>query len=188
MRAAVIHPLKGVSGGHTGHGSIGSSYFGNFIKVEKWIFAMYGEKINTVLQLAFLNTNGISYFYITMSKKIDANLLRSYMMGAASPVRGSKTNSSMFGEEIDLHIDHVQFQGGKKDNKYALEYQLEALDSALDNAILKGKVELRIIHGIGKGKLKEEIHKVLVKHPQVKYFENTYHPRYGMGSTIVHFK
>jgi len=123
-----------------------------------------------------------------MSKKIDPGLLRSYMMGAASPVRGSKTNASMFGEEIDLHIDNVEFKGGKKDNKYALEYQLEALDAALDNAVLKGKVEIRIIHGIGKGKLKEEIHKVLTKHPHIKYFENTYHPRYGMGSTIVHFK
>ena len=123
-----------------------------------------------------------------MSKKIDTNLLRSYMMGAADPVRGSKTNTSMFGEEIDLHVDSTQFKGGKKDNKYAIEYQLEALDAALDNAIMKGKVEIRIIHGIGKGKLKEEIHKVLSKHPGIKSFENTYHGRYGMGSTIVHFK
>jgi hypothetical protein len=123
-----------------------------------------------------------------MSKKIDPSLLRSYMMGAASPVKGSKTNSTMFGEEIDLHIDNTQFKGGKRDNKYAIEYQLEALDAALDNAVVKGKVELRIIHGIGKGKLKEEIHKMLSKHPQVKHFENTYHARYGMGSTIVYFK
>jgi hypothetical protein len=123
-----------------------------------------------------------------MSKKIDTSLLRSYMMGAADPVRGSKTNSSMFGEEIDLHVDSTRFKGGKMDNKYAIEFQLEALDAALDSAVMKGKVELRIIHGLGKGKLKEEVHKILSKHPHVKYFENAYHPRYGMGSTIVHFK
>jgi hypothetical protein len=123
-----------------------------------------------------------------MSKKIDTGLLRSYMMGAADPVRGSKSNSSMFGEEIDLHVDSTQFKGGKKDNKYAIEYQLEALDAALDNAIMKGKVEIRVIHGLGKGKLKEEIHKILSKHPGVKSFENIHHARYGMGSTIVHFK
>ena len=123
-----------------------------------------------------------------MSKKIDANLLRSYLMGAADPIRGSKSNSSMFGEEIDLHVDSTQFRAGKKDNKYAIEYQLEALEVSLDNAVMKGKVELRVIHGLGKGKLKEEVHKILSCHPSVKYFENTFHPRYGMGSTIVHFK
>lgn len=123
-----------------------------------------------------------------MSKKIDTNLLRSYMMGAADPVRGSKSNTSMFGEEIDLHVDSTRFKGGKKDEKYAIEFQLEALEAALDNAVLKGKVELRVIHGIGKGKLKEEVHKILKRHSQVKSFENVYHQRYGWGSTIVHFK
>jgi hypothetical protein len=123
-----------------------------------------------------------------MTKKLDTNLLRSYMMGAADPVRGSKTNSTMFGEEIDLHVDSTQFKGGKKDNKYAIEFQLEALEAALDNAVMKGKVEIRIIHGLGKGKLKEKVHKILSRHPQVKSFENTYHSRYGMGSTIVYFK
>ena len=123
-----------------------------------------------------------------MSKKIDSGLLRSYMMGAANPVKGTKTNSSMFGEEIDLHVDSTRFKGGKMDNKYAIEFQLEALDAALDNAVMKGKVEIRVIHGLGKGKLKEEVHKILSRHPQVKSFENTYHSRYGMGSTLVYFK
>ena len=123
-----------------------------------------------------------------MSKKLDPDLLRSYMMGAANPVKGSKTNSSMFGEEIDLHVDSTRFKGGKMDNKYAIEFQLEALEAALDNAVMKGKVEIRVIHGLGKGKLKEEVHKILSRHPQVKSFENTYHSRYGMGSTIVYFK
>ena len=123
-----------------------------------------------------------------MSKKIDTNLLRSYMMGAADPVRGTKSGTSMFGEEIDLHVDSTKFKGGKSGEKYAIEYQLEALDAALDNAVMKGKVELRVIHGLGKGKLKEEVHKILSKHPQVRSFQNTYHERYGMGSTIVYFK
>lgn len=123
-----------------------------------------------------------------MSKKVDTNILRSYMMGAANPVKGGKTNTSMFGEEVDLHVDSTLFKGGKRDNKYAIEYQLEAFEAAIDNAVIKGKAEIRIIHGIGKGKLKDEIHKILRGHSQVKSFENTYHPRYGMGSTIVHFK
>ncbi|MCW3124743.1 MAG: hypothetical protein JWO03_401 [Bacteroidetes bacterium] len=127
-------------------------------------------------------------FAVIMSKKIDTSLLRSYMMGAADPVKGGKSNTSMFGEEIDLHVDSTKFKSGKKDEKYAIEYQLEALETALDTAVVKGKVELRVIHGIGKGKLKEEIHKILKSHPQVKSYQNTHHPRYGWGSTLVHFK
>ena len=123
-----------------------------------------------------------------MSKKLDSSLLRSYLMGAADPVRGSKSNASMFGEEIDLHVDSTRFKGGKMDNKYAIEFQIEALESALDNAVMKGKAEIRVIHGLGKGKLKEEVHKILTRHPQVRHFECTYHARYGMGSTIVYFR
>ena len=123
-----------------------------------------------------------------MSKKIDPNVLKSYMMGAADPVRGSKSFSSMFGEEIDLHVDSSQFKGGKKDNKYAIEFQLDALERSLDDAIVKGKVEIRVIHGLGKGKLKDEVHRILARHPHVKSFKNEYHSRYGWGSTIVHFR
>lgn len=123
-----------------------------------------------------------------MAKKLDPNLLRSYMMGAADPVKGVKSNASMFGEEVDLHIDSSQFSGGKKEEKYAIEYQIDALHTALDNAIMRGKLELRVIHGLGKGKLKDEVHKILRSHPHVKSFENAYHARYGWGSTIVHFK
>jgi hypothetical protein len=123
-----------------------------------------------------------------MTKKIDPNILKSYMMGAADPVRGSKSFSSMFGEEIDLHVDSSQFKGGKKDNKYAIEFQLDALERSLDEAIVKGKVEIRVIHGLGKGKLKDEVHRILARHPQVKSFKNEYNNRYGWGSTIVHFR
>ena len=123
-----------------------------------------------------------------MAKKIDTDLLRSYMMGASSPVKGGKSNSSMFGEEIDLHVDSTQFKAGKRDEKYAIEYQIDALHDALDRAVVQGKVELRVIHGVGKGKLKEEVHKIIARHPHVKSYENTYHNRYGWGSTIVHFK
>ena len=123
-----------------------------------------------------------------MPDSFDPNLLRSYLLGAANPIKGAKSNTSMFGEEIDLHVDSRKFKAGKMDEKYAIEYQLEALETAIDNALAKGKTELRVIHGLGKGKLKEETHKILAKHPCVKRYECSYHQRYGLGSTLVYFK
>jgi hypothetical protein len=152
------------------------------------IFTGCGNRINVHKHLALLEVCILDGSFAAMGRKFDPNLLRSYMMGAADPVRGSKTNTSMFGEEIDLHVDSRQFSGGKRDNKYAIEFQIDALEAALDNAITKGKVELRIIHGIGKGKLKDEVHRILARHPHVKSYENSYHARYGWGSTIVQFK
>ncbi|HWB63725.1 MAG TPA: Smr/MutS family protein, partial [Chitinophagales bacterium] len=61
-------------------------------------------------------------------------------------------------------------------------------EKALDKAIASGRLEFRVIHGYGKGKLKEEIHKILKKHPHVRSFENSYHSRYGYGSTLIYLQ
>jgi DNA mismatch repair protein MutS2 len=70
----------------------------------------------------------------------------------------------------------------------ALFYQLEQFEAALDRAIAAGKMEFRVVHGHGKGKLKQEIYKLLDKHPQVRSYENTYHSKYGYGSTLIILK
>jgi dsDNA-specific endonuclease/ATPase MutS2 len=42
-----------------------------------------------------------------------------------------------------------------------------------------------IIHGVGKGRLKEMIHARLKRHSDVEHFKNEYHERYGWGATEV---
>ena len=81
-------------------------------------------------------------------------------MGAANPNTGGKFDS-FSADVVDLHIYDESFVNGKKDEKYALEYQLEAFEKIIDNAIVQRKREIRIIHGNGKGKLRDEIHKML---------------------------
>jgi dsDNA-specific endonuclease/ATPase MutS2 len=44
-----------------------------------------------------------------------------------------------------------------------------------------------VIHGLGKGKLKNEIATRLINHPEVKTFKNEYHPKYGFGATEIIF-
>ena len=120
------------------------------------------------------------------STEFDPEVLRMYMMGATNPGYSSKIESSA--EVIDLHLENVSTSRGAVAPHDALFVQLDKFEEALDRAIASGKFEFRVVHGFGKGKLKEEIHKILAKHPQVRSFANDYHSKYGHGSTIIYLK
>ena len=47
--------------------------------------------------------------------------------------------------------------------------------------------KLKIIHGVGAGILRKEIHRRLSKKTEVKYFEDADKERFGFGSTIIYF-
>lgn len=116
----------------------------------------------------------------------DPELLRMYMMGATNPGFSSKIESNC--DVIDLHLENVNTGKGNIAPYDALFFQLDKFEEALDRAIASGKFEFRVVHGLGKGKLKEEIYKLLDKHPQVRSYDNNYHSKYGYGSTIIYLK
>jgi dsDNA-specific endonuclease/ATPase MutS2 len=45
-----------------------------------------------------------------------------------------------------------------------------------------------VIHGVGTGKLRDEIHEILRTKREVKSFINRYDPRYGYGATEIFFQ
>ena len=45
-----------------------------------------------------------------------------------------------------------------------------------------------VIHGVGSGKLRDEIHEILRAKRKVKSFVNRYDPRYGYGATEIFFQ
>jgi DNA-nicking Smr family endonuclease len=52
----------------------------------------------------------------------------------------------------------------------------------------RGIYQVRIIHGKGRGVLRQTVHALLAKHPQVRSFTLD-HPQYGgWGATIVYLK
>lgn len=81
---------------------------------------------------------------------------------------------------IDLHL-YEKFP-------YPLSTQLEHFEREMDKALVLGLSNITVIHGIGGGVLKSEIHKLAKKHPHVESFINEYHPLYGFGSTKITFK
>jgi len=89
---------------------------------------------------------------------------------------------------IDLHLPSSLTESGSFDPRFALQMQLDLFESELDKALVNGEVEIVVIHGIGSGVLKTEIHKLAKKHPHVATCVNEYHPLYGFGSTKITFK
>ena len=115
----------------------------------------------------------------------DPELLKMYMMGGTNPGFSNKMENA--DDIIDLHLEKTHLSKKNIPSQDALFYQLEEFEKAMDKAIAAGKLEFRVVHGLGKGKLKEEICKLLEKHPEVKSYKNEYHSRYGYGSTIIFF-
>ena len=89
--------------------------------------------------------------------------------------------------EIDLHIEQLGGNAKKMSNAEILRIQLFHFDQYMLKAIRLGVERVFIIHGIGKGKLRDAIASRLIQMPEVRTFRNEYHHRYGYGATEVIF-
>jgi hypothetical protein len=89
---------------------------------------------------------------------------------------------------IDLHLPSRITDSPEFEPRYALQIQLDIFETELDIALVNGETELVVIHGIGNGVLKKEVHKLAKKNPHVDTCINEYNPLYGFGSTKITFK
>lgn len=91
-------------------------------------------------------------------------------------------------DEVDLHIEVLEKNWKGMSNIAILAVQLNAFQRYLELAISHHQHKLVVIHGVGKGKLRDEIHQVLKQTPEVANFVNQYHPKYGYGATEITFR
>ena len=92
-----------------------------------------------------------------------------------------------FVSEIDLHIERLTERHAKLSNSEILRIQMSHFEAFLSKAVRMGVPSVFIIHGVGKGVLKDAISQRLKQHPNVAEFRNEYHPKYGWGATEVFF-
>jgi hypothetical protein len=90
-----------------------------------------------------------------------------------------------FVPEIDLHIENLTDRSAKMSNAEIMRIQLSHFESYMDKALRVGAERVFIIHGVGKGRLRDTIATRLMQMEFVKTFHNNYHPRYGFGATEV---
>jgi hypothetical protein len=93
-----------------------------------------------------------------------------------------------FQPELDLHIENLTSEHHKLNNNEIINVQLFHFEQYIFKAIRLGIDRVFIIHGVGKGKLRNEIATRLVQMDHIKTFKNEYHPRYGYGATEVIFE
>jgi hypothetical protein len=90
--------------------------------------------------------------------------------------------------EVDLHIEKLTDNWKSLNNFEKLTFQLKTLEKYLDLAIAHHQHAMIVIHGVGTGKLRDEIHEILRLRREVKSFVNQYHPAYGYGATEIYFQ
>lgn len=89
---------------------------------------------------------------------------------------------------IDLHIEKLTENWQRMSNFEILTLQLKTFEKYYHLAIVHHQPSLIVIHGVGEGKLRNEIHELLRTKKEVKNFVNQYHPRYGYGATEIWFQ
>ncbi len=87
--------------------------------------------------------------------------------------------------EVDLHIEQLTDDSVKMGNHDKLNLQLDYFAKCLDAAIVHKFKKITFIHGVGQGRLKEEIHKAINEsYPGVKIQDAPF-KKFGMGATEV---
>jgi hypothetical protein len=89
-------------------------------------------------------------------------------------------------EVVDLHIESLTDDYTGMSNAEIVNLQLTAFRRAMDKAIVSRLHKITFIHGVGKGKLKEELRKELNHYPGASYRNAPMH-KFGFGATEVVF-
>ncbi len=118
------------------------------------------------------------------------NLFPDYEGTYQKPIDASqiKANLPPARSVIDLHIEKLADDHEHMSNFEMLSLQLNTFQQYFDLALAHHQPNLTVVHGLGTGKLKDEIHEILKMKKEVKSFINQYHPNYGFGATEIYFQ
>lgn len=86
---------------------------------------------------------------------------------------------------IDLHIEKLSDNWKHLSNFEILTLQLKTFEKYYYLTTAHRQPKLIVIHGVGSGKLKDEIHELLKLKKEVSSFVNQYHPNFGYGATEI---
>ncbi|MBS1563046.1 MAG: Smr/MutS family protein, partial [Bacteroidetes bacterium] len=89
---------------------------------------------------------------------------------------------------VDLHADKLADNWEKMSPFEIVTMQMSEFEKYYDLAVAHKLPSMFFIHGVGSGRLRDEIHERLRVKRNVKSFVNQYHPAYGYGATEVYFQ
>ncbi|NJM94829.1 MAG: hypothetical protein HC842_09350 [Cytophagales bacterium] len=157
--------------------------------VERTISFRAGSFFKKRVRVEQLKGEAIVYRLEGEEIKVDAQKLQERLsQGPVLTAPESFAVSSGKAQEVDLHIealrpDHVHIPSSE-----ILGIQLQAFEKALDQALLTRANSLTLIHGVGNGVLKTEIHKRLSEMSHLyKHYKDAHKEKFGYGATLVQF-
>lgn len=89
---------------------------------------------------------------------------------------------------LDLHIEELIEDPAKYTAHQKLQIQMQYFERELHNAIAAHVKKIIIIHGVGNGRLKEEVRAYLKTIDEVKSIEDAPYKTHGFGATIAYIK
>jgi dsDNA-specific endonuclease/ATPase MutS2 len=103
---------------------------------------------------------------------------KSIVKKKSSPVHKRSLN-----KEVDLHISG-SYSG--TDGLSSIELQIMRFINELDKAIREGKKEIIFIHGVGSGKLRNQLRKIVTENYTSCTFQDAPFNKYGVdGATLI---
>ncbi|NLR90431.1 MULTISPECIES: Smr/MutS family protein [Flammeovirga] len=118
--------------------------------------------------------------------EVDASKLKDGILDKSAVVEKVEKVVQKPASEIDLHAEALGLDPNMGNS--TLSMQILHFEKELDAAIVTGMDHITFIHGIGSGKLKNEIQKRLSKHNDVDYYEDARKEKFGYGATYVKLK
>jgi len=118
--------------------------------------------------------------------------LKAYSRAMSQPMKTTTRQPSWeikakadFNNVLDLHIEKLLPNQGKISPGEVFKIQLQHFERFIEEALRLGVKQVFVLHGIGKGKLKNEISSRLIMDHRVNIFKNEFHPQYGHGATEI---
>lgn len=122
--------------------------------------------------------------------KPDAEKIKQSLMGEAERIdyRKDVPRPKVISKIVDLHIENLSQDYHHLNAGEIVQLQLETFEKELDKGLHLNMEDITFIHGVGNGKLKDEIRQRLASHPHVAEYKDAKKERYGYGATWVRFK
>ncbi|MEO6404635.1 MAG: Smr/MutS family protein [Ferruginibacter sp.] len=131
------------------------------------LFSIYPAKVEEErIDLSRLNHSGYRVY--------EAGKAREHMPAAQSVV--------------DLHIEKLTDNWKDLKSFEMLTMQLNSFEKFYELSVAHYQPSLTVIHGVGEGRLKDELHERLKLKDEVSSFINQFHPLYGYGATEIYLK
>lgn len=159
-----------------------ADYYETFLKIKA------RQLFKKIEEMRMKNEPTFSFLLFEQYPDKPANIFPDYEPKSSYDISVARQKLEPARSVIDLHIEKITDTWRGLSNFEILSMQLDYFEKYYQLAIAHHQPNLIVIHGVGKGKLRDEIHEILKMKKEVKSFANQYHENFGFGATEIYFQ